>query len=262
MDRLTELLIRAADPTVPANKFTPHLKPEWSPELKRAQASSKSAYKAWVRVGRPRSPTNLFHTRYKECKSIFRRIWRNHLSAQRDKFFQELDLSCSDPRKIFQKVRRARGGALEPTTTLSLDGHSFSGDELPDAWASYFENLASLPTDDFGADHNQLISDQFAALAQDSCSEFVPFTVDEVSEATKSLSLGKAAGPDDIDAEHLVYGGELLLEHLTVLFNAIVTSGTVPSAFRCGLVIPLPKDTKIRTCLFLPTTMASPSSPI
>ena len=44
-----------------------------------------------------------------------------------------------------------------------------------------------------------------------------------------------------IEPEHLVFGGRLLVQHLTCLFNAIVLSGHIPPAFQQGHVIPIPK---------------------
>ena len=68
----------------------------------------------------------------------------------------------------------------------------------------------------------------------------VTFTLEEVSEAVKSLKCNKAAGPDELDPEHLIYGGDLLLEHLTLLFNAIMEATYIPSSFLHGLVVPIP----------------------
>ena len=56
----------------------------------------------------------------------------------------------------------------------------------------------------------------------------VPRITWEVSEA---LKCSKAAGRDELDPEHLIYGGELLLEHLTLLFNAIMDATHTPSSF-------------------------------
>ena len=36
-----------------------------------------------------------------------------------------------------------------------------------------------------------------------------------MEEALQSLKPNKAAGPDEIDPEHLLYGGEALVSHLT-----------------------------------------------
>ena len=61
--------------------------------------------------------------------------------------------------------------------------------------------------------------------------DFTPFTEEEVNEAVQTLKLDKAAGPDGIEPEHLVFGGRLLVQHLTRLFNAIVLSGLIPPCY-------------------------------
>ena len=82
---------------------------------------------------------------------------------------------------------------------------------------------------------------QYCCSLRDSTAESVTFTREEVSEAVRSLKCNKAAGPDELDPEHLIYGGELLLEHLTLLFNAIMVAIYIPSSFLHGLVVPIPK---------------------
>ena len=65
-----------------------------------------------------------------------------------------------------------------------------------------------------------------------------------MKEALQSLKPNKAAGPDEIDPEHLLYGGGALISHLTSLFNAIVSSGHIPAVFQSGLLLPIPKSNK------------------
>ena len=65
------------------------------------------------------------------------------------------------------------------------------------------------------------------------------FTLGEVLEAVKSLKCNKAAGPDELDPEDLIYGVESLLEHLTLLFNAIMDATYIPSSFLHGIVVPI-----------------------
>jgi len=58
-------------------------------------------------------------------------------------------------------------------------------------------------------------------------------------KAIGSLKMNKAAGPDDIYPEHLVYGSHLILVLLALLFNSIIVSGHshIPPAFRHGLIL-------------------------
>ena len=63
------------------------------------------------------------------------------------------------------------------------------------------------------------------------------------------LKRNKAAGKDNIDTEHLVFGGHSLVVHLTRLFNVMMSASHMPSAFRIGMVVPIPKGrNKHYTC--------------
>ena len=62
-----------------------------------------------------------------------------------------------------------------------------------------------------------------------------------MAEVILSLKLNKAAGPNDNEPEHLRFGGEALNGALAIIFNAILFSGHIPSAFRSGLVISISK---------------------
>ena len=195
LTKLTNILCETAEDTIPAKRFLPHLKPEWSAELSGAHAASKLAYKAWVRAGRPRNCSHPVRSKYKECKAIFRKLRRVHEKHHRDKFFQELDLNCTDPKKLFRKIRKARGNISEPTTSLLLDGHRYKDDELPNAWGSYFANLSSLPSENFDEDFRETISEEYERIVEEPPQEFSPFSMEEVEAVIAYLSLDKQLGP-------------------------------------------------------------------
>ena len=74
-----------------------------------------------------------------------------------------------------------------------------------------------------------------------------------MKEATQTLKLNKAARPDNIDPEHRsTLRRREIVQVLTLLFNALLKSSHVPSAFRHGLVIPIPKGAN--KDLSIPTT--------
>ena len=50
----------------------------------------------------------------------------------------------------------------------------------------------------------------------------VPFSAEEVYHAVNIVMLKKSAGPDDITAEHLMYGGETVIVWLTGVLNLVV----------------------------------------
>ena len=138
-------------------------------------------------------------------------------------------------------MRRAHGGAAEPTTVLTVGGHSFEGNMIPEAWADYFADLASPPNLVHDPEFSRSIEQQFHAICSLPMGEFVLFSEEEVAEVLNSLKRNKAAGPDELDPEHLRFGGEQLVKVLTLLFSAMVLAGYIPSSFRHGLVIPIPK---------------------
>ena len=161
-------------------------------------------------------------------------------------------MSRCDPGRLFRQVRRANGGAAEPTTMLRVGGVTYTGDGIPEAWAGYFGELA-LPNEDTTFDplFIQYIQEQLEFIRSLPLGDFILFTADEVAEVIQTLKLNKAAGPDDVDPKHLRFGGHELVKVLTLLFNAMTLSSHIPPAFQYGLVIPLPKGrlSALKDCL-------------
>ena len=122
-----------------------------------------------------------------------------------------------------------------------MGGCTYQGGDIPSAWASYFESLATPSNQDYDDSFRQLINAEYESLLDLPMDDFTPLTEEEADEAVQTLKLGKAAGPDGIEPEHLVFGGRLLVQHLACLFNAIVLSGHIPPVFQQGHVIPIPK---------------------
>ena len=124
-----------------------------------------------------------------------------------------------------------------------MGGCTYQGEDIPSAWASYFESLATPSNQDYDESFRQLINAKYESLLELSVDDFTPLTEEEVDEAVQPLKLGKAAGPDGIEPEHLVFGGRSLAQHLTRLFNAILLSGHIPPVYQQGqYIIPIPKS--------------------
>ena len=67
-------------------------------------------------------------------------------------------------------------------------------------------------------------------------------TVDLIDNSIRHLKRGKACGPDDLGAEHLLNAHPSLVIHLKILFNMILRHSYVPANFGLGTIIPLVKD--------------------
>ena len=69
------------------------------------------------------------------------------------------------------------------------------------------------------------------------------FSVDDVNYVVNhSLQKGKAAGDDNVAAEHILYAHPNIIIHLCRLFNLILKHGSVPAKFGSGIIVPIVKD--------------------
>ena len=66
----------------------------------------------------------------------------------------------------------------------------------------------------------------------------VPFTTEEVCAALKMLRRGKSPGSDSLLAEHLLEGGEAMVNWLAKILHAIIA---LKALLKCGIIIPVYK---------------------
>ena len=69
----------------------------------------------------------------------------------------------------------------------------------------------------------------------------VAFNTEEVDHAVNKLKIKKSAGPDNLTAEHLKYGGNSIIVWLTEILNAIVDMEQIPACLKLGITIPIYK---------------------
>ena len=103
-----------------------------------------------------------------------------------------------------------------------------SKEDILERWAQFYEDLysdvsTSLPLDDSSED------------------PIPPILLSEIEHAVNNLKNGKSPGLDNIYSEYIKAGGKPLLLVLLRLFNLILTTGTVPQAFKTALIVVLYK---------------------
>ncbi|MEW8547527.1 MAG: reverse transcriptase family protein, partial [Candidatus Thiodiazotropha sp.] len=64
-------------------------------------------------------------------------------------------------------------------------------------------------------------------------------TPSEIEACIKSLKHGKACGADNLLNEYFLEAGDILLSHLTELFNLLLDTGCFPESWADGIIIPL-----------------------
>ena len=67
-------------------------------------------------------------------------------------------------------------------------------------------------------------------------------TIEEVTEAVGSLNKGKAPDVYSITAENVIYGGNLLVEVLCAIFNAILHIQSISDVLESEIIIPVNKN--------------------
>jgi len=67
-------------------------------------------------------------------------------------------------------------------------------------------------------------------------------SVELIDNCIRDMKKGKACGPDDLSAEHLLYAHPSFVVHLNISFKAILLHGSVPDNFGAGVSVPLIKD--------------------
>ena len=66
----------------------------------------------------------------------------------------------------------------------------------------------------------------------------ISFTPIDISNAFKSLKLGKACGVDGVSAEHFLYAHNVLHVLLSLLFTSFITHGYLPPDFMKTALVP------------------------
>jgi hypothetical protein len=68
------------------------------------------------------------------------------------------------------------------------------------------------------------------------------FSESDIARVIWNLKAGKAAGADGLVAEHFKYCHSFILVLLSILFQAVIRAGEVPTSFKTSILVPIPKN--------------------
>ena len=107
------------------------------------------------------------------------------------------------------------------------------------AWKNHFQALSAANQELSTATYSS--EEEMKTLMHDSFNneDFVldiPFMPEEIDSVLKKLKLGKAAGHDGLQAEHIKYGGLILRNWILQICNAIVELECVPASLKIGII--------------------------
>ena len=151
---------------------------------------------------------------------------------------------------FFKLIKRNKGQNITSSQNcLKINGlDSEDCNEQRKAFALYYEDLAAPKTSEIFEDkylancrHRCNLTENLAVLKK----QYIqPFSIEEISEAIKTLNTNKAADEYGISAEHIKYGQDALLTTLLYLYNCILETGIIPETFKTGYITPVHKKGK------------------
>ena len=122
-------------------------------------------------------------------------------------------------------------------------------DEIRLEWSTYYDKL--YKHDDYG-----VYDDNFKDLIEIEIEKYKSsdthikhlqgglITVEEVNKYINKMKPGKAAGWDHITSEYLKHGGNIVTSTVTLVMNLIIQREQMPSHYKKGLLVPIPKAGK------------------
>jgi len=224
--------------TTAAQAFVPQipkasLKHYWSVALDDLKQESCHAYNIWLAAGKPRS--GHIHDIKRNAHYKYKLAIKDAMSLFEYKFTDELldHYLQKDFNKFWvtwqKKVHRG------PPILSHIEGATDDSD-IANKFATFFKNSDS--------EHKSAINacSEETTEHSDDCHKWL-FSVEEVDTAGRNnLKFGKAAGIDNIVAEHIIYAHPAIIYHLTNVFNLMIIHGYVPNRFGHGIIVPLIKD--------------------
>ena len=238
---------------LPCSRFQKHLKPYWQPSLTALAKQKKEAWKRWVENGRPRAEHNELWRKVKETKKAFRKEQRLETAKYESQYLEKVEDAIEVDQKLFWHLLNKRTKQTKTRVRPVKDSNGKVVRETQDilkVWKDYYTQLyAPLQSERFDDETKHLVDTRIDGVDMTPTDEDTvilrdPITVEEVTKTCKALKLGKAAGPDSIQPEHLRHAGNNLYQYLTTLFNNMTKLEWRPEFMRKGIIVPIPKADK------------------
>ena len=245
-----------SDHHVPNVKFKKHLKPYWKAEnyiLRQLHQIMRTKRITWLREGRPRGHEFISYVEYKYAKRDFRKKMRELAFKDEQQFYEEIEQASSIDQNNFWRLinskRKKKGSCVyELKVNDKIYRHPV---DILESWEEHFTNLYSETdaSDQFDQTFKEEIEREFVNIVNESDNELdeimhVPVEEEEMKTLIRKATTGKAAGVDSITNEHIKYGGSILCEYLTHLFNGIISVEKVPTEMKRGLLITIHKGSR------------------
>jgi hypothetical protein len=218
------------------------------------------AYRKWKKTR-----DNMDKHHYYISKVLLTNSLRNDRRDKFNKFMSSLCQNRMYSDKVWHTVRRFHSKRIKQTyaNTMEYNNTTATSDkEKADLFADYFENEVYTYTADTLPFHDQITSQitniKKNNIASLNTTKWKQITTKEVKYHIKKLR-NSSTGPDNIHNRCLKNSSELLVQHLTKLFNLILKQGYIPKNWKMANIILLlkPKKDKQHPSSYRPISLLS-----
>lgn len=228
--------------------MNPFTKPGWTKNVKKElHAVAKSLRRIWVSEGKPRGMGFQSYRHYKRAKRNFRNAQNLEYDIYLKSVHRDLDEAAEMDIRLFWRLvkqRRPRPSRIYPEICDASGTTHNDPDGVANAFAEIYEEIyRPLEDDHFDNRFKHVIESHYTRIktsVSESSSEN-DITQNDVISAISSLKMRKAPGIDGVTNEHIAFASDLITKCLCKLYNAIMTSGTVPSTWKQGFIVPIYK---------------------
>ena len=199
----------------------------WNDLVGDKHETARRAFLDWVMAGKPRTGWifDLMRRSRSQFKLALRSYKRNE--EQFKAYALARDLLSNNSNEFWRKVKQVSCSKIALSNVV---GEATNVPNIAEIWKQHFKALYNQ--------HNNkdLFDDVYAKYQNDN--NFI-ISVDDLRTAVHKLRCGKSVGEDGIAAEALIYGGDLLFAHLTILFNMCIAHRYLPSRLMATTIIPV-----------------------
>ncbi|CAG2194964.1 unnamed protein product [Mytilus edulis] len=247
---IVDAIQQAETETLPHKTFVKYLKPYWTHHVNALHENMASKRQQWISCNRPRGEHVIFQE-YKSAKRNFRRELRNAYQKHMQETYNSLEKDFDIDQKRLWSFLNKNKKSKSCLSRLIVNGRQCSTqDDILDGWAEHFESIFKQNTESEPvSDKERAITKTVEVAHKDFRGTFynntkLNITVNEVEKVLKCLKNNKASGLDNIEYEHLKYGGNSLRNHMTKLFNLVCYNFYSPKSWKSSLIVPLFKGGK------------------
>ena len=226
----------AANNSIP--ETTTHtLKHWWNSDLNRLKQKSMLSHSKWLNAGKTRTG-EIFQTKQQDKLNYKRAIKAAKIEAE-DKVSDSLHQNlCSKNNVAFWKTWKNK--IKKPSTGKVYVEGCTTDEQAAQKLADYFCKATSPNSKDFDSVKKSEFYDKFRIYPKKQYND--KFSAGLIESAASKMSVGKAAGVDQLTIEHIHYCHVIIYSLLAKLFNVMLYFSCVPDAFGCGMVTAIPKD--------------------